>query len=68
MTICYHCSADTDTRPYGPKCEPVCFDCACAPDHEAQTALSFALQLLACGDEALLSVHGPIPLPGKRWN
>lgn len=67
-SVCGDSEADVDLRPYGKRGAPICWECSIHPDHEEQSALSFALQLLACGDEAFLSVHGPVPPPGPRWN
>lgn len=59
---CHHCGKQTDLRPYGPKGEWVCFDCAFStPERKAATEQQFAEQLNAAGPVSLLTDNGPVP-------
>ena len=67
--ICYACGKRADCRPYGPRGEQVCFDCAFAtPEAKRTTDAAFRSQLEACGDAILIGLKcGPVPLfPIKR--
>ena len=72
LRTCHVCNAECDTRPYGPNGEEICIDClaGASPLLEQQTALAFALQVIACGDYAIMGGRGPTPLPDDRhrWN
>lgn len=74
MKVCYQCNrkngpGGAELRPYGPRGEWVCFDCAFAtPKAQAQTEASFVQQLNAAeqadedGVAAIGTEAGPIPL------
>ncbi len=59
MRACYLCKRKhgqrgAECRPYGPRGEDICFDCAMAPNNKASTEQMFAKTLDACGDVAVL--------------
>lgn len=62
---CYLCGADggsNDLRPYGPKGELVCFECAMQPENKATTEMMFSKMLDACGIAAEITNDGLIPV------
>ena len=62
MKCCY-CDVDeklSELRPYGPNGAPICFDCGM--EHEEETGQQFGAQLETCGEVAVFTVDGPIPL------
>jgi hypothetical protein len=65
---CHVCREEKDTRPYGPKGEPVCFACAFAtPKAKAETEATFGQQLAACGDVVVAGgANGPYPYSPRR--
>lgn len=63
---CYVCNEDKDVRPYGPKGEWICFDCAMTPERKDTTERMFDMQFdaaVAAGDGVItLTENGPVPL------
>ena len=64
---CYVCDKiEVELRPYGPKGEWICFDCAMAPHRKEQTEVSYRAQLEAAGSSGLIGEEtGPRPLTRK---
>jgi hypothetical protein len=63
---CHYCSKSKEVRPYGPKGEWICFECAFASsDRKAQTEAAYTAQLNAAGPMAIIGEGtGPRPLEG----
>ena len=61
MRSCYICTSEKELRPYGPKGEDVCFQCAFStPERKKQTEQSFELQVDACGELPVIGLNvGP---------
>ena len=51
---CNHTFKPEDVRPYGPRGEYTCFDCAMLPDNKAATEQMFGKTLDACGPDVAL--------------
>lgn len=64
MTSCYLCGDEKECRPYGPKGEWACFDCAFStPEHKRETEQAYLAQLRAVGPEVVIGEEtGPRPL------
>lgn len=68
---CFYCDKvfeARDVRPYGPKGEYICFDCATTPDHAAVSEMMFLKTLDACGPHVALTDTGPRPLTEEDIN
>lgn len=71
MNTCHYCNANADCRPYGPRGEMVCFQCAFAsPDREADTRRAFHAQIVAAtgsGNVVVIGEEtGPRPVSGRK--
>jgi len=64
VRACHYCGENKDLRPYGPKGEWVCFECAFAtPERRKQTEMAFEGQLNSAGPLPTIGLDvGPVPL------
>ncbi len=58
---CAYCGANEETRPYGPRGERICFDCAMKPDNKSTTEAMYLATLDAAGPAVVLGEDGPRP-------
>lgn len=64
MKTCHYCKDDfydEDVRPYGPKGQDVCYDCAMKPENKGATKQMFQKTLDACGPNVVLELGGIRP-------
>lgn len=65
---CYVCSANADTRPYGPKGEYICFGCAMGDPKRKHDAEDMLGKLLSHQGDMILTLDGPVPLDKSSMN
>lgn len=61
---CYLCGSTAELRPYGPKWELICFDCAMKPENVGTTEKMFMGQIESAGNGPVVigTEAGPYPL------